>query len=100
MSSNGRSVRVRGEKREQLDIARFARAMLALHAQLLQEAKAVAEGQVGETSTEQDDRHESARHRSRRSTFRAREVPGTPDAATARKTADHGGVLDDDELFW
>ena len=50
MSSKGRSVRVRGEKREQLDVARFARAVLALHAQMLQEAKTVAETQVGEAS--------------------------------------------------
>ena len=43
MSSNGRSVRVRGEKREQLDVARFARAVLALYAQLQAEAKVAAE---------------------------------------------------------
>ena len=43
MSSNGRSVRVRGEKREQLDVARFARAVLALYAQLQAEAKVAVE---------------------------------------------------------
>lgn len=57
MSSKGRSIRVRGEKREQLDVQRFARAVLALPAQLLQEAKAVIEAEVGEISTE---RHSEA----------------------------------------
>ena len=54
MSSNGRSVRVRGEKREQLDVARFARAVLALYAQLQAEAKAAADASAEQSKSPAD----------------------------------------------